>query len=64
MPIVKVKGKSKHLSYTPSGEKAAAEMASKLGGKVSVDPRKIGRRKTGTASTKSSRYGIRNLKKG
>ena len=70
MPIVQIKGKNKHYSYTPSGEKAALLASKTPGAKLivdkNVDPRKVNRRKVGSAAMKSSkggRFGISNLKR-
>ena len=70
MPIVQIKGKSKHYSYTPKGEKAAMLASKTPGAKLivdkNVDPRKVNRRKVTSATMKSSkvsRFGISNLKR-
>ena len=71
MPIVKIKGKTKHYSYTKKGEKAALVASKTPGAKLIVDkntdPRKIGLRKVTSAVIKPSKgkkFGIGNLKKG
>ena len=71
MPIVQVKGKSKHYSYSPKGEKAALLASKTPGAKLIVDkntdPRKVSLRKVTSATMKPSkvkRFGISNLKRG